>query len=110
MMVSDIVADNLPPWMRRSALLTSACVAGAISEAEYIERLGLAGMSCCEVVGRNHYEPSQLAAVVRDSLPPVLARSFVGCLVAGATQRLTRSISTRFWSARVHARKDELFA
>ncbi len=108
MMVSDIVADDLPTWMRRSAMLTSACVAGAISEAEYIERLKAAGMSRCEVVGRHHYEPSQLASVVRDSLPPWLARTFVGCLVAGTTKRLTGSISSRFWSARVHARKDEL--
>lgn len=105
MLVSDIVADDLPGWMRRSAMLTSACVAGAISEGEYLERLERAGMSRCVVVGRNHYEPSQLAAVVRDSLPPRLARSFVGCLVAGATRRLTGSISSRFWSARVHAMK-----
>jgi len=110
MMVSDIVADDLPGWMRRSALLTSACVAGAISETEYIERLRHAGMDRCMVVGRNHYEPSQLAAVVRDSLPPWLASTFVGCAVAGATRRLTGSISSRFWSARVHAMKPELSA
>ncbi len=110
MMVSDIVADDLPIWMRRSAMLTSACVAGAISEAEYIQRLSAAGLSRCEVVGRNHYEPSQLAAVVRDSLPAFLARSFVGCMVAGATEKLTGTISSKFWSARVHARKDEVFA
>lgn len=105
MMVSDIVADQLPAWMRRSAMLTSACVAGAISESTYMRGLADAGMTECDIVGRHYYEPSQLAAVVRDSLPKSIAESFVGCLVASATKRLTRSISTRFWSARVHARK-----
>lgn len=105
MMVSDIVADRLPGWMRRSAMLTSACVAGAISEAEYLRGLERAGLGDASVVNRLYYEPEQLAVVVRDSLPGVLARSFVGCLVAGATRRLTRSISSQFWSARIHARK-----
>lgn len=105
MMVSDIVADQLPGWMRRSAMLTSACVAGAISEAEYLRGLSQAGLVDAEVVDRLYYEPAQLAVVVRDSLPGVLARSFVGCAVASLTRRLTASIATRFWSARLHARK-----
>jgi arsenite methyltransferase len=108
MMVSDIVADRLPAWIRRSATLTSACVAGAISESEYLAGLAAAGLSECQVVDRHFYEPSQLALVVRESLPGFLARSFVGCAVAGATKKLTRSISTQFWSARIHARKPNL--
>lgn len=107
MMVSDIVADQLPFWMRRSAILTSACVAGAISESKYLAGLAAAGLQECDVVSRNYYEPSQLAVVVRDSLPRFFAESFVGCMVAGATRRLTKSISTQFWSARVHARKPQ---
>ena len=91
-------------------MLTSACVAGAISEAEYLSGLSRAGLGECEIVGRTHYEPSQLAMVVRDSLPKFIANTVVGCMVAGATKKLTKSISTKFWSARVHAKKPQVAA
>lgn len=105
MLVSDIVADKLPWWVRRSAMLTSACVAGAISEAEYLSGLSKAGLDKCEILGRNYYEPAQLASVVVDSLPKSLAASFVGRSVGAAAGRLAKTINTRFWSARIHARK-----
>lgn len=110
MMVSDIVADKLPFWMRRSAMLTSACVAGAISESEYLSGLSGAGLDRCEIVSRNYYEPSQLAAVVKDSLPKYLADTFVGCCVSAAAKHLAKSINTKFWSARIHARKPQVIA
>lgn len=105
MLVSDTVADAMPGWLRRASALAPIRLAGAMSEGETIERLQRAGLSRCVVLGRQHHEPAQLAAMVRDALPPWLGRSAAGGLLALAARTLAGSISTRFWSARVHAMK-----
>ena len=44
MLVSDIVVENLPDWVRENKALYTSCVAGAISEKEYLDGLQAAGL------------------------------------------------------------------
>ena len=43
--ISDIVVNDLPWWVLRSAALYMACVSGAISEPDYLDGLKQAGMA-----------------------------------------------------------------
>lgn len=107
MIVSDIVAEDLPWWVRRSGLLTAACAGGAISETQYLEGLRAAGLYECSVLARQHYEPDQMAAVVVDSLPQYLQNaSCCGKPVARSLLiKVAKPISEKLWSARITALK-----
>lgn len=107
MLVSDIVAENLPWWVRRSGVLTAACAGSAISEAAYLEGLRAAGLTECAVLARQHYEPVQMAALVVDGLPSYLQN--LSCcgkpLVRSMLTKMAQPIAEKLWSARLFARK-----
>ena len=65
MLVSDIVVEELPEWVRSDPALHAACVAGAISEREYVAGLRGAGLADVEVRHRFVYESKQIAAFLR---------------------------------------------
>jgi ubiquinone/menaquinone biosynthesis C-methylase UbiE len=62
--VSDVVASELPGWVREDALAYAACVAGAIDEAAYLDGLRAAGLVDLEVVSRYVYTAEQVRAIV----------------------------------------------
>jgi arsenite methyltransferase len=62
--VSDIVAEDLPPEIRQLALFYSACIGGAISEAEYIQGLASAGLEQIKVTERVVYTAEQLEGIL----------------------------------------------
>ena len=66
MLVSDIVVEDLPAWVRADKALYSACVAGAVSEAAYLAGLGEAGLVDIEIRDRLDYDSGQIAAMYRD--------------------------------------------
>ena len=107
MIVSDIVAEGLPWWVRRSGLLTAACAGGAISETQYLEGLRAAGLCECSVLARQHYEAVQMASLVVDSLPQYLQNaSCCGKPIARRIlTKMAKPISEKLWSARIAARK-----
>jgi SAM-dependent methyltransferase len=105
MLVSDIVAEELPPEVRASRALYSSCLAGALSERDYLEGLRRAGLVEVEVRDRLVYDPEQIAAFIGSEL-----KDLVSCCGGGAiTAELARSWSSRLagkvWSAKVFARK-----
>lgn len=106
MTVSDIVAEDLPWWVRRSGLLT-AFAGNAISETHYLEGLRSAGLDECRVLARQHYEPGQLASVVVDSLPRYLQTpSFRGEPIARSLlTKAAKPVSEKLWSAQITAHK-----
>lgn len=55
MRVSDIVVDELPDALRADMALYASCVAGAVSEAEYLDGLRRAGLVDAAVVARFPY-------------------------------------------------------
>jgi arsenite methyltransferase len=62
--IADIVAEPLPDWIKAEALLYSACIAGAIPEAEYLKGLEEAGLVEVAVRDRLTYDKDQLAALL----------------------------------------------
>lgn len=107
LLISDIVVDDLPEWVRHNKALYTACVAGAIGEAAYLNGLRYAGLEDVAVRERLLYEPSQLEAIVRTELPggkQALA-SDSGFLDDESIRRLVRSVTGKVWSAKFYARK-----
>ncbi|MCB1676759.1 MAG: arsenite methyltransferase [Halioglobus sp.] len=67
--ISDIVVEDLPEALRENATLYSACVAGAISEAAYLDGLRAAGLDELDVVERQVYAESQLVSLITSEIP-----------------------------------------
>jgi SAM-dependent methyltransferase len=96
--ISDIVVQDLPEWIRDSAAAWSACVAGAISEQDYLQGLRDAGLSDVQVTGRIVYEPSQLRAILCEDIPGL-------DLEPGMIDALLEEHAGKVWSARFSGRK-----
>jgi arsenite methyltransferase len=64
MLVSDIVAEDLPQEVLESRHLYSSCLAGAISESAYLQGLRRAGLAEVEVADRLVYDASHLQALI----------------------------------------------
>ncbi len=107
--VSDIVAENLPQALRENAALVSACVGGAISEADYCAGLRAAGLVDVEVPERLVYEASQLEDMVGDVGEGKPAAGGCGCGCgapdSGVAKRLAGAVAGKIWSAQFRARK-----
>ncbi len=74
MLVSDIVAEDLPRVLSSNAQLYSSCLAGAISEPAYLDGLRQAGLVNVEVKGRIVYDATQIEDFIGSELvetPPV---------------------------------------
>jgi SAM-dependent methyltransferase len=99
MRVSDIVVEELPTWARESSKLYSACVAGAVSEAEYVAGLEAAGLAEVTVEARQVYDGLQLAALIRSELPDG------GTGEPELVDRLAADLAGKIWSARFAARR-----
>ena len=67
-LVSDIVAEDLPPEILENQRLYSTCFAGAISEAAYLDGLKQAGLEAVEVKDRLVYEVPQIEAFISSEL------------------------------------------
>jgi arsenite methyltransferase len=103
--ISDIVVKDLPAWAKESAALYGACVAGAISEEDYVAGLQAAGLAEVTVLDRIHYDADQLLALVKSELP----ESEVSCCAPSnggeLAEVVAKALTGRIWSARFHARK-----
>ena len=112
MLVSDIVVEELPAWARENEALYSSCVAGAISEEEYLAGLRDAGLADVEVRERIVYDAAQLeqflSSELQESGTPESAQSSSCCggpACTGAGRSLAESMAGKIWSAKVYARK-----
>lgn len=102
MLVSDIVAEGLPQEVLDEVAFYSTCVAGAISEEQYLAGLQSAGLAEAEVRERLVYDAGQIASFVDSEL------SNAASLDAEAKQRLrnlAHSLAGKVWSAKIAARK-----
>jgi SAM-dependent methyltransferase len=68
MLVSDIVAEDLPPDIAANKHLRSSCLAGAISEDAYASGLLEAGLANVEVLDRMVYDTAQLEMFIGSEL------------------------------------------
>jgi len=107
MSVSDIVIEDLPDWMRQNQALYSSCVAGAISEDDYIAGLLSAGLDEVEVRERLVYDVTQLSAFIRSELPD--NEQALACCGGSSSEQtvaqMAESVVGKVWSAKFFARK-----
>lgn len=96
MQVSDIVAQDLPEWARDRTDVFTACVGGAISEAEYLEGLRAAGLVDAEVTERVVLDNAQIKAVLDSQELPIS--------VSGG-ERIIDSLAGKIVSVKVRASK-----
>ena len=102
MLLSDIVAGDLPAEVTGNAALYSSCVAGAVSEEEYLARLRASGLVDVEVKDRLVYD-AQLAAIAADQ-----GENSCGCSSEEGRRALgvlAGRLQGKIWSAKVYARK-----
>ena len=96
--ISDIVVDDLPAWVRENRAAYAACVAGAISEGEYLDGLEAAGLIDVAVAERMIYDAEQLRAIVGSDL------AAFGFDLATMPDRFN-ALAGKVWSARFTGRK-----
>ncbi len=108
MLVSDIVVEDLPEAVRSNQTLYNSCVAGAVSEEEYLAGLREAGLEDVEVRERIVYDESQLEGFIQSELPDNAEAT--PCCGGTATSLgnitdLAKSLVGKVWSAKVFAKK-----
>ncbi len=96
--ISDIVVEDLPTWIRENSAAYAACVAGAISEEEYVGGLKAAGLRDIEVTERLVYDADQIRGIIAGDLEPLgMDPAFVE---AGL-----EAITGKVWSAKFIGRR-----
>ena len=107
MSISDIVAEELPDEILNSDGLYNSCVAGAISEEDYLAGLAEAGLCDIQVQERLVFEPSQIKAAFDDE-GTGLSEFFHELPKAErqvAIDRLISQAAGKVWSAKFTAQK-----
>lgn len=101
MFISDIVTDDLPEEVLEDRSLYSACVAGAISEDQYLAGLRAVGLSDVEVRGRFVFDSAQICSALK-----VATDEFrLDEKWKDRTDELAKTVEGKVWSAKVYARK-----
>jgi len=104
MLVSDIVAEELPPEIARNRHLYSSCLAGAISEQQYLAGLREAGLVDVEVKDRLVYDALQIAGFIGSELT-VEKTGSRGTTLASLAEQWAPRLAGKVASIKVAARK-----
>ncbi len=96
--VSDIVAEELPEWLREHAAAYSACIGGAISESEYAAGMAAAGLEEVEVSERLVYDELQLQGIVGSDFDAL-------GVPKDLLMRGVKDAAGKVWSAKFRAQK-----
>jgi ubiquinone/menaquinone biosynthesis C-methylase UbiE len=107
MSISDIVAEELPDEIRSNTELYNSCVAGAISEEEYLAGLAEAGLRDVQVQERSVFEAAQIKAAFNDEGTGLseLFHGLTGKERQDAIDRLVSQAAGKVWSAKFTAIK-----
>ena len=107
MQVSDIVVTDLPDWVVNSKEMYASCIAGAISEDDYLAGLRDAGLEEVEVKERIVYDATQIKAFIETDLPK--AKEVFACAGIEITDEVITELADSFvgkiWSAKFSAKK-----
>lgn len=102
MLVSDIVVEDLPGWIRSNAAMYSSCIAGAVSEREYLDGLRAAGLDGVEVRDRLVYDAAMLGAMLGSVETSC-------CCCAPIDDEIVKwalgEVAGKIWSVKIFARK-----
>lgn len=106
--VSDVIAEDLPEAVRRSLLLHSCCVAGALSEQEYRDGLKGVGLVDVEIRRRLELDPAQLEALVESDRSAYESPDESHCCgidLSSSQADLAAACIGKVWSAEISARR-----
>jgi arsenite methyltransferase len=103
MLVSDIVAEDLPEAVLNNAALYSSCVAGAISEEQYLSSIRAAGLIDAMVRDRLVYDADQLEVEILDSQDSKVRKPLVAD--KPRIKDLIQAVAGKIASIKVYARK-----
>ena len=108
MLVSDIVVNELPSEIQQNENLYNSCIAGAISEEEYLAGLQNAGLIDVQVVDRLVYEPEQIRHFFHTDDVPGL-KDMLEAIPADrrdeTINNLLAQVKGKIWSAKFSASK-----
>ena len=102
--ISDIVAEDLPAAIRDSRDAWTGCLAGAISEAAYVQGLEAAGLREVRATSRLVYDAGQLQGLFGDSACGITPGA------CGDVGDLAQATAGKIWSARFEGVKPYLKA
>jgi len=107
MSISDIVVDELPEELRNQQSLYNSCVAGAVSEEEYLGGLTKAGLTEIKVEERLVYDAPQIKAIFGDEQTGMvdLFEDLPQNERAETIERLINEAAGKVWSAKISAMK-----
>jgi ubiquinone/menaquinone biosynthesis C-methylase UbiE len=100
--VSDLMAAQLPPWAREDAALFATCIAGAMTEEEFVQGLQDAGLSDVKIEARLVYEKGQIASFVSEAVQGIGGQDR---LSPHHAEYVAEALAGKVWSARVRARR-----
>jgi arsenite methyltransferase len=102
MLVSDIVVEELPDWLKQMQVAYTSCVAGAVSEAEYVAGLEKAGLEDVEVRARQAYDKATIAAFFKSAeVPPAIAKM----LTPKVIDNVSKSLEGKIFSMKFYGKK-----
>ncbi len=106
MLISDVVVERVPTWIRRLTKLVEPSVAGAIGEEDYVALLEQAGLRDISIKNRLVYDAAAIAGMIRDELE---SRGRLSRLLSRLlANRVARSVAGRVVSIKVAARRPGL--
>jgi SAM-dependent methyltransferase len=105
MLVSDMIAEDLPSELRAIPAAYSLCISGAINEEEYLAGLRDAGLTDVAVRERLVYDAGQIAGYVASALGGACCGDEHGEQLAGIVRERARSLEGKVWSAKIYARR-----
>lgn len=110
MLVSDMVVEKMPAWLRGVQELYGSCISGAISESEYVGGLEKAGLADVEVRDRQVYDTSALRDFLVSEVVPGAeeARKALAPLATDRIlERAAKDLQGKLASIQVFAKKPE---
>ena len=108
MLVSDIVAEELPDELKCNKALYSSCLSGAIAEEDYLKGLRDAGLSDAVVRERLVYDADQLKAFIGSELKHDQHSKSSSCgndLERSLAENWAPRLLGKVWSAKIYAKK-----
>ncbi len=107
MLVSDIVVEELPDFIRSNEALYHGCIGGAISESGYVAGLRRAGLAEVEVRKRFVYEAGQLEYLLGEGLHGADGGTCCGLEPTGSidANSVAESLAGKIWSAQFYGKK-----
>lgn len=99
--ISDIVAEDLPEEIKQHARLYTSCVAGAVSEKDYVREMQAAGLADVQVRNRMIYNADQLKGFLESEMSERLYSEEERQWALDWTKRLAGKIA----SIKIYARK-----